>query len=196
MKLLLTSDGITSEAVKEQFVRLLERPLESVRLLRISYNRDEDSLARSKAPLIKAGIKEENMELIDIAKDEKVDSLEKFDVVYVLGGNTFTILDKIRKLGLEKPLKDFIRSGKLYIGLSAGSMLVGPNIEVSGIEDENETGLEDLRGFNVIDIEISPHFNEAEEKTMNEFKKKVNYKIMELRDGQALVVTDKEKRII
>ena len=196
MRLLLTSDGITSEAIKSEFLGLLDKPPEKIKILRIAYNRDEDSLARSRAPLAELGVKDENMHIIDISKDEKSDSLDDYDAVYVLGGNTFAILDKIRKLGMEKMIIDFINSGKLYIGISAGSMIVGPNIGVSGIGEENDVGLTDFSGLNIIDFEISPHFNDEEAIIIKKFQSKADYKIQGLEDGKAIVVKDKEIKII
>ncbi len=196
MKLLLTSDGMTSEAIKREFLGLLDKPPEKIKILRIAYNRDEDSLARSRAPLVEAGIKDENMDIIDIAKEEKADSFDEYDIIYVLGGNTFAILDKMRKLRMEKMIIDFINSGKLYIGISAGSMIVGPNIEISGIGEENDVGLTDFSGLNIIDFEIFPHFNDEEAIIIEEFQSEADYKIQGLEDGKAIVVKDKEIKII
>jgi len=198
-KLLLTSAGLTTENIKKEFLKRLDKPVGENKLLIISYNRYEESLDSAKAPILEAGVKEENVKIIDISKDEKVDSFDNFDIVYVLGGNTFSILDKIRKIGLDKLIIKFIKSGKLYIGLSAGSMIVGPNISISETyseKDKNHVGLKDVRGFRLIDVELFPHFTEDKKGLIEGFQKKVSYKILGLTDEQALLVIGEKIKII
>ena len=51
-------------------------------------------------------------------------NINEFDVMYMMGGNTFYLLNIIRKTGFDKNIKEFINSGKIYVGSSAGSEIL------------------------------------------------------------------------
>lgn len=65
-------------------------------------------------------------------------NINEFDVMYMMGGNTFYLLNIIRKTGFDKNIKEFINSGKIYVGSSAGSEILGNSIDVAlGYDDNN-----------------------------------------------------------
>ena len=75
--------------------------------------------------------------------------------MYVCGGNTFKILHKLRETRLDVYITKQVEQGALYVGVSAGSIIAGPDIEIAGWGsegDENEVNLQDLEGFNFTDI--------------------------------------------
>jgi len=53
-------------------------------------------------------------------------------------------------------------SGKLFVGVSAGSILATPTIGISTVEpaDPNNVNLTDLTALNMVDFEVSPHTND------------------------------------
>ena len=55
--------------------------------------------------------------------------LQVNDFIYVTGGNTFFLLQELKKAGADKLIKEQISAGKIYIGESAGAMILSPNIE-------------------------------------------------------------------
>ena len=57
--------------------------------------------------------------------------LEESDICFVNGGNTFYLLHYIRESGLDVLLQQFLKDGKLYVGVSAGSIVCCPNIETA-----------------------------------------------------------------
>lgn len=118
-----------------------------------------------------------------------VSNLGDFNVIYVCGGNTFAILQKLRETGLSAFIIQQVQAGAVYVGVSAGSIIAGPSIEMAswGSEgDENEIGLKDLSGLSLVDIEVFPHFHEELRSEVEEFKKKVSYRVYELTNGQAV----------
>ncbi|QRY63699.1 Type 1 glutamine amidotransferase-like domain-containing protein [Gordonia sp. PDNC005] len=81
------------------------------------------------------------------------------DAVYVGGGNTFRILADLQRSGMDLELSERVRAGLPYIGLSAGSVIVGPDIEPAGLLDD-PTEAPDLActaGFGLIDQVVVPH---------------------------------------
>ena len=51
------------------------------------------------------------------------------DIIYVTGGNTFFLLQEMKRTGSDVLIKNAINSGKIYIGESAGAIITAPNIE-------------------------------------------------------------------
>jgi len=187
MKLLLTSDGLSSKKIKKEFLRLLDKPAAENKILVMHTWQNIKTIVKG---LITLGIKKENIISVNIR--HKVSKIPEFDVFYSLGGNTFYILDRVRKTGFDKIIKKSIKQGKLYIGLSAGSILIGPDISISF--DEN-SGFS-TKGLNLIKIIISPHFNKKRVPRIKSFIKKMRYPIVPLKDKQALLINGKTKRLI
>ena len=70
-----------------------------------------------------------------------------FDAVYIGGGNTFYLLQQLRDMQMDEPLRDFILAGHPAFGGSAGAIVMGADIASCAHIDENIVGLEDLRGM-------------------------------------------------
>ncbi len=84
--------------------------------------------------------------------------LKAVDIIFVSGGNTFHLLNQFRRTGFDKWLKENLKS-KVYVGSSAGSLVVTPTIAGAGIAggDRNFMKLEDLTGLELVDFEFIPH---------------------------------------
>lgn len=137
----------------------------------------------------------------DLKEDKEVirRKLEDADVIYMNGGNTFYLLDWVRKSGLDKYLRGLLDQGKVYVGVSAGSIIVGPSIEVAGwgpTGDPNTINLQDLAGLNLVPFAISPHFTEPEREVLEENLKHIDYKIIPITDAQAMLVENEDWQLI
>jgi dipeptidase E len=202
MKLILSSNGLTTAKLRKEFSNMLEVKASEARIMvahTVVKKENYIYLEIVEKELGMAGFKARNITYFNIAEKKDYSQPLNFDGVYVCGGNTFFILDRIRKTGLDKPLKDFVKSGKVYVGFSAGSIIMGKSIEIAGWGsegDENEIGLMDLRGLGLTDIVVSPHYRDELKKELKEFEKKGGYKVNELKDGQAIVIDGKIVRKI
>jgi len=56
--------------------------------------------------------------------NEILDKLEKNDYIYISGGNTFFLLQELQRTGADKIISRQIEAGKLYIGESAGAIVL------------------------------------------------------------------------
>ena len=87
-----------------------------------------------------------------------------------------------------------IKSGKFYLGVSAGSIIPGPDIEISGwgeSGDTNDINLQDLTGFGLVPYLITPHYTGKEKVDIEAFKeKRKDEPVIELTDDQAIFVED------
>jgi dipeptidase E len=98
---------------------------------------------------------------ISTATDEEIGrTLRKNEYIYVSGGNTFFLLQELRRSGADKLILEQIAAGKCYIGESAGSIIVSPNIEyVKDMDDHADAPA--LRGFDAlraVDFYPLPHY--------------------------------------
>jgi dipeptidase E len=191
-KLLLTSSGLDNEEIQKNFLGLLGGLIKDVKVLLIFGVKNDEEMFyvnESKKELINLGIKEKNIIEANI-NNQIFFPKEKFQVIYFCGGNTYYLLNRIKKLGFDKLIKNS-KKEILYVGVSAGSIIAGGNIEISGWGsegDENYVGLEDLSGLNFTNVAVFPHYRNELKKEVDEFRDKVNYPVIELYNGEAILI--------
>ena len=199
-KLLLTSTGLANKNITNQFLQIIDKPVSQIKIIFIpTASRNDEELhyvQESKKELLDLGILENNIKTLNLDKPVSFDEVEDFDVIYVCGGNTFYLLKKVRETGFDKVIIEFAKTDKLYFGVSAGSILVCPNIDIASPFDENDVNLTDLTGLNLTDVIVSPHYKDEEKTIIDNFKKKSQYEIVPLTDNQALLVLDGETKIV
>lgn len=196
MKLLLTSTGLANENVKKFFISQFDRLDKKTACIVTSGRNEEEQF------YINSSIKElEDLGIkvieFNIAKHESFINFPEYDIYYVCGGNTFYILDRMRKTGVDKILIKAVKNNKFYIGVSAGSIIPGPDIEVAGLGDPNDVNISDLTGLKLTNLIVTPHYNQKEEKDVEEFKnKRKGEEVIALTDDQALFIEDDNKTLI
>lgn len=193
-RLLLTSEGITSKKIEREVIKLMPNPIETAKVLIINSmqtNEDTFYFNEVKKELTKLGVLEKNLMHIDVAKNIKTENFKNFNAIYFCGGNTYYLLDRIKKIGLDELIKDFVNCGGFYLGVSAGSIIAGKNIEIAGWGkegDKNEIRLKDLRGLGFTNIAIFPHYKDTLKQEVEEFRSKVDYPVEALRDSEAILI--------
>jgi len=199
-KLLLTSTGLANQNIKNQFLQIIDKPVSQIKIIFVpTAARSEEELKyvnESKRGLLDLGIPKHNIKTLNLDKSVSFQEVEDFDVIYVCGGNTLYLLKKVRETGFDKVIIEFAKTDKLYFGVSAGSILVCPNIDIASPFDENDVNLTDLTGLNLTDVIVSPHYSEEEKLIIEDFKKKSQYKVIPLTDNQALLIMDGETKTI
>ena len=121
------------------------------------------------------GIIVEELEITAASPDKILEVLNRNDYIFVSGGNIFYLLQELRRKGADILITEQIRAGKLYIGTSAGSVILCPDIEFVKEMDYNYTApeLQSFTGLNIVDFYILPHYLDFpfEETTQNVVKK-------------------------
>lgn len=82
------------------------------------------------------------------------------DYLYVSGGNTFFLLQELKRTGTDRLILEHIKQGKLYIGESAGTIITSPDIAYIAAMDSREKAplLETTTGLNLVDFYPLPHY--------------------------------------
>ena len=114
-----------------------------------------------KKSLEKLGLIVDELEISTASTEEIERKIKNNDFIYVTGGNTFFLLQELKRTGADKLILSEVENGKVYIGESAGSIVTSNNIEY--VEDmdniEKAPNLKEYRGLGLIDFYPIPHYN-------------------------------------
>ena len=198
MKLILTSNGLSSTSINKRFLDLLDKEPSKTKIFFVTSKTKRHKhwkyTLKSKRELLKLGVAGKNIKMFHLGRKIDYGSLLGFDAIYMCGGNTYLILKKTRESGFDTVIKKFVRSGRIYVGVSAGSIICGPNITTT--IDPNSLRLKDLSGLRLIDVLISPHHSKEREHIFKKQNKKFRYPVVGIPDKHALIVTNREMKRI
>lgn len=121
------------------------------------------------------------------------------DIIYLAGGNTFYFLKHLKKSGILPMLRAFVESGGVLSGLSAGGIIMSPNIRLAGYPsfecDENDVGLKNLKSLKLVNFEFFPHYRKS--KKLNDalsfYSETSKYPVYACKDGGGLIVNGNQK---
>lgn len=203
MNILLTSAGIKMPAIQKEALKLLPKPPGELKLAHIitasRMETNTDYVERDRIALQGAGFQVTDIALEDLTPHTVYEVLNRFDIIYVQGGNTFYLLKQARACGFEQAVRKILENNsKWYIGVSAGSYIACPTIEVCNWKRQKEQhGLEDLTGMNLVPFLLSVHYNK--EKYQEVLAKRIptaSHPVRILTDDQALLVKGGHVRLI
>lgn len=202
-KMLLTSSGLTNKTLRNDFFDLVGKKPENISVAYvITASIPEDDII-----IIRQGEEElKNMgmgsvEEIDIrdTEDSWLSKMEKADVIWIAGGNTYYLLDFAKKSGFSQEISKIL-DNKLYVGVSAGSILAGPDISNAGwdvgTKDENSTELTDFTGLSLVDFSVFPHYDKSEKNDLKKYHSKVNYPLYAIDNDDAIEVIDGSIKVV
>lgn len=167
MKLLLTSSGNTNKLIEKELLKLLGKPFAKANLTFVPTAANVEKGDKTWFVDDMNKFRKLNFALFDITDISAVPkkiwltSFEKADVLVFGGGNVYHLLKWIRKSGLKDMLPELLKT-KVYVGISAGSMVTAKNISLtsSDILYYEETGKpKNTKGLGFVDFEIRPHLN-------------------------------------
>ena len=143
----------------------------------------------------------ENFDVSIFSEEIAKEKLSEAKIVFISGGNTFYLLQELKRKNLIPYLKERIENGLLYIGESAGSVIAAPDIEYASIVDDTTlaTELDDYTGLNLVDFYIIPHFEEepfveSSRNTVELYKDKLDLKL--INNKEAILVENNNFTII
>lgn len=147
------------------------------------------------------GIQCEYLDIAAASAQQIKTIIDKSDIVYVGGGNTFYLLEKMKAVNFKHLLQGFFQKGGLYIGSSAGSIVTCPEIKYAAeVDDPKIARLSNTAGLNLINLLLVPHIDHKEygaacRKICADLKNQ-NSLVVGLKDNQALYVQDNYIEIV
>jgi dipeptidase E len=121
---------------------------------------------------------------------ENID-LEKFDMIYIGGGNTFKLLKELKESGLGKRIINYINNDGMVYGGSAGAIIFGKTINTATIgdcSDENNVNLIDLNGFSLLNFDIHCHYNKKDDNLIRKYINSNNKSVITISEESVVEV--------
>lgn len=156
---------------------------------------------RQRRALEKLGL---NICLLDISvaeSNEITAKLQNSDIIYIGGGNTFYLLQELKRSGADMIIREQIALGKAYIGESAGAVVAAPCIDYIEDMDKRDAApnLRDCSALGLVDFYTLPHMNsfpfkKASRKIAGKYSNSLPIKAMT--NNQAICVCNNEIKII
>lgn len=125
---------------------------------------------------------------------EGAQELPDVDCYYVTEGNTFEVLDYMRKNHFNSFVKHGVENGALYIGSSAGAIIASYDIKLADYFDLNFVRMTDFHGLEVMEERdtIIPHYTYPQlQRFLKELKaeeKDAYSQIYNCANGEALIM--------
>lgn len=163
---------------------------------------DKSWLLKDRDKLVDMGFQVTDVDIEGKTEGELRKALADIDVLFVSGGNTFYLLEKTLASGFDNVAKECINAGKVYIGSSAGAVLVSPTIAfVEGLDDPKAApSLESYEGLNEVPFLVMPHYGDADYeevyKEVLEKWKDRGYELKLLTNNEALIAEGDTSRIV
>ena len=167
MKLLLTSAGIANSSIAKALFEMVGKKGEDTSLVFIPTASnvemgDKNWLIDDLVSLQKLNLK--TIEIADISavpQDIWEPKFEAADVLFFEGGNTFYLMEWMNRSDLISVLPKYLET-KVYVGVSAGSMVVCKDLALrqsQTLYDEDLEKTENIAGLNLVDFYVLPHLN-------------------------------------
>lgn len=130
----------------------------------------------------------EQVDFVDL-EFETID-FTAYDIIYVCGGNTFKLLKFVNKSHFKTAVQSLLRRNGMYIGVSAGSIIFSPTIDIANEvdPDPNDVGIKDLAGLDIVPFHVGVHYAIDTEEEVVVFEKRHDCKVERLTNEQALII--------
>jgi dipeptidase E len=211
--MLLTSNGIRNDALRSALGGLLGKRFSAARMAfiptaSVAVAGDHGWLIDDLTLAHGLGWREFNiLELNGLPEHVVLGRLRQADVIYVAGGNHYHLANSIIASGLAPGLADILQS-KVYVGVSAGSMIFSRNLSERTGEAFGEQGDLQILGetrprspIGLFDWYLKPHMNSAgfPNRTPAWFEQaaaKLDFPVYALDDGSAVRVQGDEVDVV
>lgn len=219
-RFLLTSQMIYNQSIAKSLAGMLKKPFSesSVAYIITSHNaadpeEDKSWFVKNLNSLYNLGWK--NFYIIDVAgsnglpKNDWMSQIEQSDVIVMGGGSNYFLSYWLEKSGLMSILPKLLET-KIYVGASAGSMLLQPKIVTSSnaidlfkagnwdidLDNLGPEGRRSAKSLNLIDFMIRPHYTKDLDAILSEISDKFKTKLYALDDNSALEIIGDQVNVI
>lgn len=133
MKALLTSAGFENPLLTKLFLDMVGKKANGMKVVFVPTAAiHPDAIAmlpKCMNDLLSAGIPKENVTVYDLHRAMPRSALRAHDAVYFCGGDSDYLIRRINDSGFRRRLLGFVRSGGVYVGVSAGSCVAARNVK-------------------------------------------------------------------
>ena len=121
--------------------------------------------------------------------------------IFLGGGNTYYFLETMKKRNFLKKLKNYHNIGGKLGGMSAGAIILSPNISTASYPafdcDENVNNLRNYQSIGLYDYEFFPHFKNSKRyiEELSIQSKRTPNEIYAARDSSGIIETSNETSV-
>lgn len=197
-RLLLTAYGLCTNEIKEAFYKLLPPDFSTFKIVIVTTSQPELKEKHPQMISVKNTFHDMGFVNVDFIDIEFEDSgkLQNYDVIFLNGGYPFYLLHHLKKTGAGATLKKLINEGKIIVGLSCGSYVLGKDNTLCNYlyPEDNIFHTNDMSTLNAVDLRIWPHFKEhcsiypELAGRILEFESEYDCEVTRLNNNQAILV--------
>ena len=120
-------------------------------------------VASGRKALEKMGMVIDELDVATASVEDIAAKLALNDYIYITGGNTFFLMQELKRSGADQLIAEQVCAGKGYIGESAGALVAAPNIEYASTMDsvKKAPDLKGFEGLGLVDFYPVPHHTNA-----------------------------------
>ncbi len=126
------ADGKQRDNIVRRFLEMLRKPTGEATVLFITAAAVDDEARKMVdycyGELMNLGFRAENVRSYGLDESMSEDEAMRYDVVYFTGGSTAHLLRRLKEYRFDETVKKMVYAGKVYVGVSAGSLIATPNI--------------------------------------------------------------------
>jgi dipeptidase E len=128
---------------------------------------------------------------------QKKDALFACDAIHLTGGNTYNFLHWLRVRGMMQPLRDYVAQGGVLIGVSAGAILMTPDISSTDLcGDQSNFPAEDTSALHLADFSFVPHIEKQDHKILQNYAREHQVTLYGCHDEDGIIVENGKSTFI
>lgn len=160
-----------------------------------------DYIDEGRAALTAMGYQVDELDVASESQAAAIAKIKAAQIIYISGGNTFYLLQELKRKQLLPVINEKINAGIPYIGESAGAIIMAPNIEYNSLMDDTSVApdLTDYSALAQTDFYTLPHFEEepfveADEKVIATYQNQIN--LVPINNSQAIISDGETYQIV
>lgn len=130
-----------------------------------------------------------NIEMWTDLGDHKASELDKFNSVYIGGGNTFSLLGELIDSGFDQILRQYVTEGMPIYGGSAGAVILGKDIRTVEHIDSNDIGLERSNCLDLaFDSSVWVHYQLSDDTLIQKYVNTTQYSVLAISERSGVII--------
>lgn len=202
MKLILSSQGFTTDEIAQAVQKLVGKPLQNINIAIINEAYVAKPETSCKRWMIKELARIEKyiggvIDFVNLRAYDKTEikrRLQNADMMYIVGGKNFILPDLFQETEFDDVLKEFAKE-KVIMGTSAGAIVLGKQIQSDAYWQAryNVTNQEiKTKTLGLVDFNIVPHYKREDHKQWDrDFLKRTlsdnSFNVYAVTDEQAVI---------
>ena len=131
---------------------------------------------------------------IDVCSEFTAEQLKdrKYDWIYVPGGNPFKLLKGMEDYKMKKTLKEMVKGGCNYFGISSGADLLSNDLSYLRMVDDCNYVLDSYEGLGILKRKILCHIDQRDMSVLQKVQDFDDRKTLFLRNDEIYQISEEE----